>query len=426
MKQQKSVDDPIWYPFTSLKNPSTPIKIVKGKGTLLYTDDGRVLIDAISSWWVNIHGHSNEYIAQAISQQASQLEHVIFAGFTHEPAQKLANNLLSSLLSSFTKVFFSDDGSTAVEVGLKLSIQYWKNKGILHKNKILAFENAYHGDTFGAMSASGKSIFNQQFAPFLFEVVRIPLPTEDNIDAILQSLRTILLEDDIAAFIYEPLVQGAGGMQMTTPALLDQILAFLSQKEIILIADEVMTGFGRTGQTWASDYMPTKPDIMAVSKGITGGFLPLGVSLISNKIVSAFDDADANKTFFHGHSYTANPITCAAANASWELLQHESCQKKIDEITERHKAFIKSAQSVNGIENLRNTGTILAFDIKSKDKTSYLNDINQKIKHLAIEKGVLLRPLGNVVYTLPPYSITDEELTKVYDTFIEIAGELST
>ncbi|HMG82394.1 MAG TPA: adenosylmethionine--8-amino-7-oxononanoate transaminase [Ferruginibacter sp.] len=404
----------IWHPFTQMKIADTPIHIAQAKGTILYGADGKEYIDAVSSWWVNIHGHSNEYIAASIAQQAKVLEHVIFAGFTHTPAIELAEKLIKILPDNFSKIFYSDNGSTAVEVALKMALQYWHNLGVKTKTKIIALENAYHGDTFGAMSAGARSAFNAAFNPLLFEVFHIPAPDKNNIDAVKKQLLAYAADDTVAAFIFEPLIQGSGGMLMHEAKYLDELLTIAQQKNIICIADEVMTGFGRTGKNFAINYLENRPDIICLSKGITGGFMPLGVTACSQKIFDAFYADEMEKTFFHGHSYTANPLACAAANASIDLLLKESCQRQIRMIGDSHKEFANKMDQSDLVKEVRLQGTIIAIELNTLEDTSYFNSIKKEAYKFYLNNGVLLRPLGNVVYIMPPYCITKEELDKVY------------
>ncbi|HPH85311.1 MAG TPA: adenosylmethionine--8-amino-7-oxononanoate transaminase [Ferruginibacter sp.] len=415
MSQQLQSTDHIWHPFTQMKTADAPIQIVRAKDCALHALDGKIYIDAISSWWVNIHGHANEYIASAIAQQAQTLEQVIFAGFTHQPAIDLSKTLIRLLPSGFSKVFFSDDGSTSVEVAIKMAFQYWHNQGSTHKTKLIAFENAYHGDTFGAMSAGGRSTFNAAFQQQLFEVFHIPLPTKDNIEAVSAQFKKIAEQDTVAAFIFEPLVQGAAGMQMYEAAHLDKLIGLAKEHNILCIADEVMTGFGRTGTVFAIEQLEQSPDIICLSKGITGGFLPLGVTVSTQHIYVAFYADDVTKTFFHGHSYTANPLACAAANASMHLLQQESCKDQIRFIGLQHQSFAKNIALQPMVKSTRQTGTILAIELQTGEAGSYFNSIRQHAYRFYIDQGVLLRPLGNVVYIMPPYCITAAELQRVYD-----------
>ena len=413
----------IWHPFTHQKNRQPPIPIVKGQGTLLFDEAGNEYIDAISSWWVTIHGHANPYIADKLYQQALTLEQVIFAGFTHEPAVALAERLLPILPNNFSKIFYSDNGSTSTEVALKMALQYWWNQresgiGDRERTKILAFNDAYHGDTFGAMSVSDRSVFTLAFHDKLFEVLFIDTPSAENIE----NLKSIINKEGtaIAAFIYEPLVQGAGGMKMYDTHWMNELLKTVKQHEIICIADEVMTGFGRTGRLFASEYIEEKPDIICLSKGITGGTMALGVTACTDRIYQAYLSDDKLKTFFHGHSFTANPLACTAALASMDLLMEEDCFDKIEWITEQNKAFADKLTIHNSpltIKNIRTLGTILAFEIVN-GKDEYLNDIATTITQKALVQGVYIRPLGNTVYIMPPYCITEEELERVYETIL--------
>ncbi len=403
----------IWHPFTPLLTSPAPLPIVRGEGCYLYTADGRKIIDAISSWWVNLHGHSHPHIAAAIALQAHTLDHVIFAGFTHQPAIKLAQRLLEILPTNQNKVFFSDNGSTATEVALKMALQFFYNQN-QRKTKIIAFEGAYHGDTFGAMSVGERSPFNAPFQPLLFEVAFIPLPTTTNWTAVCAEFQQLIATQEVAAFIFEPLVQGASGMRMYEGNLLDQLIGLAQKQGVICIADEVMTGFGRTGKLFASDYLTNKPDVICLSKGITGGFLPLGVTTCTQAIFAAYQDKDLMKTFFHGHSYTANPIVCAAANANLDLLLQPSCLDSIQRIAKQHEVFAKTIGNLSAVRSIRNLGVILAIELETNQETSYINEARSTIYDYFLEKNILLRPLGNVLYVLPPYCITNEELQTIY------------
>lgn len=419
----------IWHPFTPQKNMVEPIAITHGKGSLLFDDKGNSYIDAISSWWVNLHGHAHPYIAEKLYQQALQLEQVIFAGFTHEPAVALAERLLPILPGKFSKIFYSDNGSTSTEVALKMSIQYWWNRNksgvgsreLKVRNKILAFNNAYHGDTFGAMSVSDRSVFTLAFHDLLFDVIFIDTPTKENIS----SLKSIVHQyhNEIAAFIYEPLVQGAGGIKMYEAVVLDELLQAVKEHDIICIADEVMTGFGRTGKLFASEYLNNKPDIICLSKGLTGGTMALGVTACVDKIYEAYVNDDKLKTFFHGHSFTANPLACTAALASLDLLEEKTAMNKIEWITKMNKEFAYQLQSYHNIKSIRCLGTLLAFEI-DKGADEYLNNISQDVTRFCLDRGVYLRPLGNTVYIMPPYCITEDELKKVQEVIVALLQEL--
>ncbi|HVX48729.1 MAG TPA: adenosylmethionine--8-amino-7-oxononanoate transaminase [Chitinophagaceae bacterium] len=401
----------IWHPFTQQKNMASPLAIVKAKDTLLFDENGNRYIDAISSWWVTLHGHGNTYIAETIFKQAQLLEQVIFAGFTHQPAVELAERLLPLLPGDFDKIFYSDNGSTSTEVALKMSIQYWWNKGEKQRTKILAFTNAYHGDTFGAMSVSDRSVFTMAFHGLLFEVIFIDVPTDENIDKTLAIVNKHAVET--AAFIYEPLVQGAGGMKMYSAGLMDELLRTVKKHGILCIADEVMTGFGRTGKLFAGEYLNEKADIMCMSKGLTGGTMALGATACTARIYEAYLDDDKYKTFFHGHSFTANPIACSAALASLQLLQQPQTKEAFEYISRRNKLFAEKLTARRTIKNVRTLGTILAFEI-ARGKDEYLNSISQVFTGKILSLGVYVRPLGNTVYIMPPYCITAGELKTTY------------
>ncbi|MBN9380081.1 MAG: adenosylmethionine--8-amino-7-oxononanoate transaminase [Chitinophagaceae bacterium] len=405
----------IWHPYTQHKHKLSPIPVVQGKGSLLWDDKGKSYIDAISSWWVNIHGHGHPYIAEKIYEQALRLEHVIFTGFTHEPAVTLAERLLPLLPGSFSKVFYSDNGSTAVEVAIKMAVQYWKNDGNARRRKILALRNSYHGDTFGSMSVSERSIFTAAFRDYLFEPVFIDAPGGQNIGELQAFLRE--QGEDIACFIYEPLLQAAGGMHMYEAPYLDMLLAAAKQQGILCIADEVLTGFGRTGELFAGSYLTQQADIICLSKGLTGGTMALGVTAATEQVFEAFLSDDRRKTLFHGHSFTANPLACTASLASLDLLLAPDCLRRIREINTRHSAFAKKLGAYDVIRNVRILGTVIAFEV-NLGEDGYINAIGAEITREAMEHGIYLRPLGNTVYIMPPYCITDEELERIYD-FLE-------
>lgn len=405
----------IWHPYTQHKNMPLPVPIVRGEGALLFDEAGNSYIDAVSSWWVTIHGHAHPYIAEKIYKQALTLEQVIFSNFTHEPAVALAERLLGILPGDLTKIFYSDNGSTAVEVALKMAIQYWKNKGMPERNKILAFEHAYHGDTFGAMSVSGRGIFTEAFKDLLFEVVFIETPDDGNIEKIKSIIQSH--SGQIAAFIYEPLLQAAGGMRIYEAGHMNELLDFIHSKKILCIADEVLTGFGRTGSLFASEYLLFPPDFICLSKGLTGGTMALGVTASSQHIFDAFLSDDRSKTFFHGHSFTANPIACTAALASLDLLEGKSCTGQIHSIRTHHEGFVEKelSQSANDLFlNIRIIGTILAFELNTR-RHEYGNEVGAEIMQLGLSKGIYLRPLGNTVYMMPPYCISPGQLRKIYD-----------
>ena len=409
--------DLIWHPYTHQKNRPLSIPIIKGKKTLLYDENGNTYIDAISSWWVTIHGHGNKYIAKKIHKQATKLEQVIFAGFTHGPAVSLAEKILNILPGNFSKIFYSDNGSTATEVAIKMSLQYWMNRGEGNRNKILAFHHSYHGDTFGAMSVSERGTFTLAFRDKLFKVIFIDTPDEKNMQELQQEIEKY--KNEIACLIYEPLLQGAGGMRMYEASRLDELLSFMKKENIICIADEVLTGFYRTGSSFAGNYMQEKADIICLSKALTGGTMAMGITACTQNIYDAFVSDDKTKTFFHGHSFTANPLACTAALASLNLLQKKKCLEEIEEIVNRQKDFLKEIRSFeekNIIKNLRHLGTICAFEIVTNDQDNYLHNIGTSFTDHCMNNGVYLRALGNTIYIMPPYCITKKELRKVYST----------
>lgn len=414
----------VWHPYTQMKTAPDPIWVERGEGAWLYPKSGERILDLISSWWVTIHGHAHPYIAQKIAEQAGKLEQVIFAGFTHTPAQELATQLLPLLPGSMASVFYSDNGSTAVEVGLKMALQYWNNSG-KPKSKILAFQNAYHGDTFGAMSVSSRSVFTLPFNGQLFEVEFLPDPYPENLSKTLNRIEALGLEGQTAAFIFEPLVMGAAGMICYEPSYLDSLLEKCNQYGILTIADEVMTGFGRTGTLFATEQTQFSPDIICLSKGITGGFLPLGVTASTRKIYDTFLDEDRMKTFFHGHSYTANPLACVAALASLECFKNEKTLERIQAIEKLHQEFKKKVEGNAFVQQVRVKGSLLAITLQEgKNAPDYLSDWGPIIYSWFIQRGFLMRPLGNVLYLLPPYCITDSELASAYEAITAFLEQL--
>lgn len=412
----------LWHPYTQHKTASAPIAITKGEGALLWDENGKEYIDAIASWWVNPYGHSNSFIAEAIYKQLTTLEHVLFGGFTHEPAVVLAEKLMSILPKNQQKLFFSDNGSTAVEIAIKVALQYFFNKGE-KKTTIIAFENAFHGDTFAAMAASGISLFTDAFQGMFIDVVRIPVPIVGEEKASCDALAKAIKDHNCAGFIYEPLVQGAAGMVMYAPSALDTLIRMCKDNNVLTIADEVMTGFGKTGRTFASDYLEKQPDMMCLSKALTGGTIPMAITTFTQDIFDAFYDEDINKALFHGHTFTANPTGCAAALASLDLLQTPEMQANIARVNTNHLAFEKRVQSHPKVVTTRVLGVIFALEIKTESAASYYGNLRNKLYNFFIENGVILRPVGNIVYILPPYIITDEQLEKVYQV-VESALEI--
>ncbi|WP_293889924.1 adenosylmethionine--8-amino-7-oxononanoate transaminase [Flavobacterium sp.] len=410
-----------WHPYTQHKTAADFPAIVKGEGALLWDENGKEYIDAIASWWVNPYGHSNKIIADAIYEQLTTLEHVLFGGFTHDKAVLLAEKLMTILPRNQKKLFYSDNGSTAVEVALKCALQYNYNKGI-KKTKIIAFEDAFHGDTFGAMASSGISFFTEAFKGSLLEVVRIPVPTIGNEEQSLQALHNLVSTNEYAAFIFEPLVQGAAGMVMYRPEVLDTMILICSKNQVFTIADEVMTGFGKTGKIFATDYLVNKPDMMCLSKALTGGTIPMAITSFTQEIFDGFYDDDTNKALFHGHTFTANPTGCSAALASINLLQTEEMQGNITRVNKQHLAFEQRIKSHSKVKTTRVLGVIFALEIHSEKQESYYGTMRNTLYNFFMENGVILRPVGNIVYILPPYIITNSQLEKVYATVEKALG----
>jgi len=414
----------IWHPFTHLKYHPKNIVITKAKGIYLYTQDGRRIIDAIGSWWVNVHGHSHPYIAKKIQDQLKVMEHCIFSGFTHLPAIELAEKLVNIVPVKNAKIFYSDNGSTSVEVAIKMALQYFYNIGQKQKTKIIAFKNAYHGDTFGGMSVAERNVFNLPFKKNLFQTYFIDVPHSKNIEKVKKRLIQLVEKNNVAAFIYEPIIQGAGGMNIYEAKYLDELLAICKKNQVITIADEVFTGFGKTGRLFASEYLKHKPDIICLSKGLTGGFLPLGVTASSNHIFNAFVSDDKSKTFYHGHSFTANPLMCTAALANIELIEQLPFLQKIKIIEQWHKNFAQQIGSLLSVKSVRYKGIVLAIEIKTKEKTHYLNQLSEKIADYFLKRNILIRPLGNVMYVVPPTCIKQKEMKKIYDTMKNFLNEI--
>jgi len=416
----------LWHPTTQVAVAPEPLRVVSARGCLLELDDGRQLIDAISSWWVTLHGHAEPSIAAAIGRQALQLEQVIFANFSHPPAEQLATRL--STLTGLERLFFSDNGSTAVEVALKIAWQWWRNQGS-ERRQLIAFEGAYHGDTFGAMALGDRSLFTAPYDELLFDVARIPWPhthwgdeglEQREAEALSQLDRA--LQTPTAALIVEPLIQGASGMRLVRPSFLRAVAERVQASGALLIADEVMTGFGRTGALFACQRAGLKPDLMALSKGLTGGFLPMGVTMASERLYRGFISDTPAHTFFHGHSFTANPLGCAAALASLDLLQHNP--ERYQQFEARHRPALEQLSNHPRVKQVRCLGTMAAFELEA-GATSYLNPVGRQIQRLCLEQGVFLRPLGNVVYLLPPLSISDTELQRCYDALAAALEQLS-
>ena len=412
----------LWHPYTQHKTAATPIAIIKGKDASLWDENGKEYLDAIGSWWVNPFGHSNQFVADAIYKQLTTLEHVLFGGFTHKPAVEVAEKLLPMLPPNQQKLFFSDNGSTAVEVAIKVALQYFYNKGE-KRTTIISFEDAFHGDTFAAMAASGISLYTQAFEGMFVDVIRIPVPTPGNEQASFDALENAIQAKSCAGFIFEPLVQGAAGMVMYSPKALDKLLEICKKNNVLTIADEVMTGFGKTGKNFACNYLQQQPDMMCLSKALTAGAIPMALTTFTQDLFDAFYDDDINKALFHGHTFTANPTGCAAALASMELLEQPEMQANIKRVNEQHLAFQNHIKKHPKVKTTRVLGVIFALEIKSNTQESYYGAMRNKLYNFFIDKGVILRPVGNIVYILPPYIMTNEQLQKVY-TIIEEAIEI--
>jgi adenosylmethionine-8-amino-7-oxononanoate aminotransferase len=422
----------IWHPFTQAETAPDPIAISHGRGSSLFTTDGREIIDLVSSWWVNIHGHGHPKISHAIAEQAAKLEQVIFADFTHQPAVELAKRLADAMPTGLARVFFSDNGSTAVEVALKLTWQYWLNQGA-PRRRFLAFEGGYHGDTVGAMSAGVGSGFYEPFQPLLFEVERLPYPeTWDGDDAVEAKEAAALAYLDAwlethgaeaAALIIEPLVQGASGMRMVRPGFVRQLVERVQAYGILVIFDEVMTGFGRTGTLFAHQRIGVTPDLICLSKGLTGGFLPLSVTICRDTVYEAFLGPNFDRAFAHGHSFTANPLGCAAALASLDITLAPETAENMARIEACHRRHLARLGRHPKFTRARIMGTIGAIDLAGCDD-GYDAAIAKRMKRFFLERGLLIRPLGPVLYLLPPYCTTDAELDRAYAAIEEAAETL--
>ncbi len=419
----------VWRPYTQMATAPPPLRIARGEGASLYDEAGRRYIDAISSWWVTLHGHAQPRIAAAIARQARELEQVIFAACTHRPAEALAERLVALLPAGLTRVFYSDDGSTAVEVALKMALQYWANRGRPERQRLIALEHAYHGDTTAAMAVSAPSYFTAPFSPWLFPVARahtaychrcpVGRRRESCHIECLGRLQELLAAHaaETAAVIVEPLLQGAGGMIVQPAEFLAGVRRLCDEFGVLLIADEVLTGFGRTGTMFACEQAGIAPDIICLSKGLTGGFLPMAATACREEIFAAFLSEDRRRTFFHGHSFTANPLGCAAALASLEVFEQEAVWERIAAIAAAHRRHLQALRSHPRVADVRQAGTVAAIELRDRDGApDYLAEIGPRLTRFYLERGVLLRPLGNVVYVLPPYAIEPRDLEFVWQT----------
>jgi len=420
----------IWHPFTQEALDPLPVRVVRAEGVYLYTEGGRRLIDAISSWWVNLHGHCHPDIVSAIVEQARRIDHVLLAGFSHEPVAELSCRLRPILPESLTHIFFSDNGSTAVEVALKMAVQYWRNLGRPGKTAIVALDHAYHGDTVGALSVGADSVFTEPFSRFRFPVHRVhsaychrcpvgKLRQSCGIDC-ADALSDLLEErhDEIAAVIVEPLLQGAGGMIVHPVEFLERVRKLSREHNVLLIADEVLTGFGRTGKMFACEHAKVVPDLMCLSKGLTGGVLPMGATVCTEEIHEAFVSLDRKRTFFHGHSFTGNPLAAAAGAASLGIFEREPVFDRIEGIAKIHRERLSPLANHPAVGEVRSIGTVAAIELVASD-AGYLSRLKSGLYDFFMEAGILLRPLGNILYVLPPYVISSADLHLVYDRISE-------
>ncbi|WP_418888301.1 adenosylmethionine--8-amino-7-oxononanoate transaminase [Maribacter arcticus] len=403
----------LWHPLTQHKLNKRQLAIVRAKDALLFDENGKEYIDGIASWYTVMYGHSNKHIVSAMTKQMNKLDFVMFSGLTHEPAIELSEKLMEILPVNQAKIFFNDNGSTAIEAAIKMALQFYHNNGEL-RDTLIAFENGFHGDTFGAMSASGLSSYNGPFEKFLLKVVRIPTPQENNIQEVKSRLAKILQENKCAAFVFEPLVQGAAGMKFHSAKGLDELINLCQENNVLSIADEIMTGFGKTGRNFASDYLENKPDIICLSKALTAGMFPLSITSCSQAVFNRFLSDEVHKGFFHAHTFSAHPIGCAAALAGIELLNSPEIAERRKYIESAHNSFATRIEKHEKVGNVRVMGVILAIDLNIKMER--YGNLRDDLYDFFVERGVLLRPLGNTIYVLPPYVITNSELQKIYET----------
>ena len=414
----------LWHAYTQHKTSDAPIAITKGKDALLWDEKGNTYIDAIASWWVNPYGHSNERLAKKAYEQLTSLEHVLFGGFTHQPACDLAETLLKILPKNQSKIFFSDNGSTAVEVAVKIALQYYYIQGE-KRTTFIAFEEAFHGDTFAAMAVSGISLYTTAFQGQLLDVVRIPIPEKGKEKECKERLEEVLSQYNCAGFIFEPLVLGAAGMRMYAPEVLDELIQICRKHKVLTLADEVMTGFGKTGKNFACDYLKEMPDMICLSKALTGGTIPLSVTSTTEAIYDAFYSDDISKALFHGHTFMANPTGCAIALESLKILQEAPMQANLKRIHAKHQAFASKMDKHPKVARTRTLGVIFALDLEVPNTGEYYGSIRNELYKYYISHGVILRPVYHTIYVLPPYIITDEQLDKVYHIIEESIEHLT-
>lgn len=423
----------LWHPYTQALTAAAPLPVARAQGVYLYTEDGRRILDGISSWWVNVHGHSHPKLNEALAAQARELEHVVFAGCTHRPAVELAERLLALLPRGLTRIFYSDNGSTAVEVALKLACQYWQNRGQPNRRTFLTLHHAYHGDTVGAMSASEDSVFTRAFTPLLFPVVRAHPPycyrcplgltrAACQIDCLSDLEARLEGADSIAGVVVEPMLQAAGGMIVWPAEFLAGVRQLCDRYGTLLIADEVLTGFGRTGRMFASEHAAVRPDLVCLSKALTAGYLPLGATAATERIYQAFLSEDRTKTFFHGHSYTANPLACAVGLASLDLFRENAVLERVQALECQLRAGLEPLRSLPCVGDIRVIGGVGIVELESPS-AAYLDHRGGDLSAAFLDRGLLLRPLGNVLYFMPPYVITESEVDWVLAQIAEVLAE---
>lgn len=407
----------IWHPLTQHKLHPEAVGIVKAKGAVLYDENEKEYIDGIASWYTCMYGHCNDYILDRVKAQMDTLDQVIFSGFTHEPAVRLSEELIKILPDNQQKLYFSDNGSTSIEIAIKMALQYHFNQD-RKKNTIIAFEEGFHGDTFGAMSVSGLSVYNGPFKEFFIDVERIPVPDGTNNDEVLSQLKNLIAKKNVAGFIYEPLVQGAAGMKIHDTQGLNELIGICKEHNVVTIADEVMTGFGKTGKFFASDHIENKPDIMCLSKSLTAGLVPMAITSCTQHIYNAFYSNETAKAFFHAHTYSANPIACSAALAGLELLNSNEIQENIQRIIKSHKEFNNQIKEHPKVKTTRQLGVIYALDLNIEMER--YGNLRDKLFNFFMENGIFLRPLGNTIYILAPFVITKKQLQKIYTTIEKV------
>ena len=413
----------VWHPFTQVKTEQNPLVITHAIDATLISSDGSRFLDCNSSWWVNVHGHGNEHIAEALQDQFNQIDHVIFAGVTHPKAIELAKRVCEKLNNNLTKVFFSDNGSTAVEVALKMTMQFWHNQNI-KRPRILALEGAYHGDTFGAMSVGERDCFNVPFEPYFFEVDYLPFPLQEQENEILNQAENLLKTKEFGCLILEPLVQGSSGMRIYSKDFLEKLTTIAKKYKTLVIYDEVMTAWGRTGKLFAFEHSLVQPDLLCLSKGLTGGVLPLGLTVTTQPVFDAFLSDDRAKAFLHGHSFTGNPLACAAACASLDLFEVAKTWDQIEAISNRNNSFLSTLKKHAQVRDVRSIGTILAIELNDSEN-GYFSQMKEIAYNYFLENGLLLRPLGNVIFINPPYCLTEQEHQKIFDVITEFLNQLN-